>query len=394
MQRFLVLRDKAGNWERPPVTLQAVAAPKWPGAPGEPVIEVVDGTPNTMADLSQRGDLLFVTPAMATRMIGPEPLDELRDDDTDPGWNLRIVGADRTPWSGAGTRVALLDTGIDATHPAFLGTRLTTREFVGTGIDDAHGHGTHRAGTILGRDLGGSRIGVARGVSDLLVAKTVTDEGLGTSTAFLQAVLWAARERADVIGFGLRFDMQAEAQALLAKGYPERLCQATALTAYRGNLRMLETALMMLGERAPLVLAAVGNDSLRTIAPDLLTGPSAPAAARGVLNIGSVGQAEDGVRASSFCNSGPAAMAPGEGIVSARPGGGLRSLNGTSMAMAHATGLAALWAEKLRTEGSPVSAQILAAHMLGQAQTAGFAHGSTLFDRGKGLLAAPLANYD
>lgn len=390
MQRFLVLRDKAGNWERPPVTLQAVAAPKWPGAPGEPVIDVVENSRETLASLSRNPQLLFVTPIMATRMIAPEPLDALRPEDSQPGWGIRAIAADRTPFTGQGTRLALLDTGIDAQHPAFEGVTLTTRDFVGTGIGDANGHGTHLAGTVLGRDQGGTRIGVARGVTDLLVAKAVTDEGRGTSDALMHALLWAAQAGASVVGFALRFDVQAEAETLLMQGYPERLCQATAMTAYRGNLRMLETALLMLGGNAPLVLAAIGNDCLRTIAPDLIAGPSAPAAARGVLAVGAVGEDSGLLQTSPFSNSGPALVAPGEGIASAQPGGGLRVLNGSSMAMAHAMGAAALWAEKLRAEGGPVNAHALAAKLVAEASTQGIAPESTLFEHGCGLIRAPL----
>ena len=66
--------------------------------------------------------------------------------------------------TGNGIVVAVLDTGIDKNHPAFSGAQIIEKDFSGEGNGDQHGHGTHCAGTILGRTTGGKRIGVAPGV--------------------------------------------------------------------------------------------------------------------------------------------------------------------------------------------------------------------------------------
>ncbi|CUH79307.1 S8 family serine peptidase [Tropicibacter naphthalenivorans] len=388
MQRLIVLRDRAGNWERPSVTLQAIAAPKWPGAPADPWIEVVDYDPGTMADLTSDPTLLFATPLIRTRLIGPEPLDDLSLNGSAPDWGVRQVGAMDSGFTGAGARVALLDTGIDTAHPAFEGVSLTTRDFVGTGIEDANGHGTHLAGTILGRDVDGTRIGVAPGTPRLIVAKALTDGGQGTSDAFLDALIWAAQTGAEIIGFAAKFDVLAETAALIAGGLPESLAHGVAMTAYRGNLRMVETILLMLGQ-PPLVLAAVGNDCLRTFSEREIAGPSAPAAARGVLAVGALTMGEDGLKPTPFSNAGPALAAPGAAITSACAGGGLRALNGTSMAMAHAVGVAALWSEALRRQDRPVTAQQLAASLVSHATLSGMDPRATPFDHGKGLVQAP-----
>ena len=60
-----------------------------------------------------------------------------------------------SPFTGLGIVVAVLDTGIDATHPAFAGVTLVKKNFTTEAAGDLHGHGTHCAGTIFGRDVSG-----------------------------------------------------------------------------------------------------------------------------------------------------------------------------------------------------------------------------------------------
>lgn len=390
MTTYILLRDRSGNWRRPEVSLGPKMELHDPGGTAEPFIDVEDLSPADLRDATRDEAVLTAAPAMPTRLIGPAALDALRDDAADVGWGLRAIGADRTRLCGTGARVAVLDTGIEAAHPAFAGVRVTGRDFAGTGLEDANGHGTHVAGTILGRDLGGLRIGVARGVTDLLVGKALADNGLGRSDAFLKAVLWALQEKADVLGFSLCFDTVAHVAALVEEGYPQSLATSSAVHAYRGNLRVFEMILDMLGGASgTLILGAVGNDSLRVISERFETGPAAPAAARGVLSAAALGQ-EDGVLSPApYSNLGPALCAPGSGVVSAGLGGGTRVLNGTSMAMAHVAGVAALWVERLRARGEPVTAAALAAHLARGATRDGIAPDASRVDIGHGLVQAP-----
>ncbi|WP_323767495.1 S8 family serine peptidase [Antarctobacter sp.] len=395
MTRYILLRDKAGNWRRPSVPLASGIAPEDPNAAARPHIEVADLSPQDLREAAGDRTLLTIQPTMPTRLIAPEPMDELRAADAVPGWGLRATGADDTPVSGAGVRIALLDTGIEARHPAFAGVSVKARDFAGTGIADANGHGTHISATVLGRDLGGTRIGVARGVTDLLVGKALADNGHGRSEDFLRAVLWALRGKADIIGFALAFDTPAQIEALIGEGYPAAQATMAAVHAYRGNLRICEMLLQMIGKgQVPLLLGAVGNDCLRTIAPEFETGPSAPASAAGVLAIGACGPDEDGLTPAPFTNAGAALVAPGVGIISAGLGGGLRTLNGTSMAMAHAVGIAALWVEQMRKDNTAVTAQTLAAKLIRTATHAPLSPRASYIDCGRGLVQAPMGKLD
>ncbi len=395
MARFIVLRDKANVWRRPAVPLTESIAPRAREAVAQPSIETLDLNPAELRDLMRDRSCLTVAPAMPTRIVNPEPLDDLRSDDAVPGWGLRAVGADWTRATGAGVRLAVLDTGIDRKHAAFQGVSMTCRDFVGTGIGDANGHGTHVAGTILGRDQGGTRIGVARGVTDLLVGKVLSDNGLGRSDAFLDAILWVFAERADVVSFALSFDIAAQVEVLTGDGYPLVQANTAAVNAYRGNLRIFELMLRMLqAKKGPLLLGAIGNDSLRVLSPEFETGPAAPAAASGVMAIGACGQGEVGLEPAVFSNAGPALAAPGVGVISASLGGGVRSLNGSSMATAHATGIAALWAEQLRDAGEVVNAQSLAAKLVSTATRKGLTANQTILDCGNGLVQGPRDQLD
>jgi subtilisin family serine protease len=395
MARFIVLRDKANVWQSRAMPIDAAITRGSVAGPAQPQIASVNLDHISLRDLIRDPECLAVAPVMPTRLVNPEPLDDLRAKDTVPGWGIHAVGADWTRTTGAGARIALLDTGIDKGHAAFKGVRLHIRDFVGSGIEDANGHGTHMAGTILGRDQGGTRIGVARGVQELWVAKAIADQGLGRSDQFLEAVLWSITEGVDVACFALSFDIAAHVAELEAEGYPTVQANVAAANAYRGNLRMFEFLLAMVdpAER-PLFLGAVGNDSLRVISPEFETGPAAPAAAENVIAVGAVGPSEIGLMPAPFSNIGPGLVAPGVGIISASLGDGLRSLNGSSMATAHVAGVAALWIEEMRAQGQSIDTRALAARLTATCTRAALAPRQTTLDCGRGLVQGPRDQLD
>jgi len=100
-------------------------------------------------------------------------------------------------FGGEGERIAILDTGVNA-HQC-LPTPVSERSFVGGGsARDGHGHGTHCAGTALGR----SGIGAACR-AELLNGKVLTDGGSGNSGGIAAGIRWAVDEGATIISMSL-----------------------------------------------------------------------------------------------------------------------------------------------------------------------------------------------
>ena len=392
MTRILLLRDGSGQWHG----ANGTARPT-PEEPLQPVIEAVDLDPAGLREALRAPGVLLHAPVMPTRLVEPEPLDSLRAGDAVPGWGLQATGVGATGLTGAGVTVALLDTGIETGHPAFDGMILRTRDFAGTGVEDANGHGTHLAGTVFGRDIGPIRIGVARGVTRAIIAKALTDQGRGTTEGFVNALVWSAAEGAEIIAFALALDCTAAIEELTQQDFPDSLACAQSRHAERMTLAMTAFILRMFAANArfggsPVVLAAVGNDSRRMIAPEMETGPVAPAAATGVIPVAAFGPDEgDGFRLLPVCNTGAVLAAPGGGIVSAALDGGLRALNGSSMAVAHAAGIAALWSEHLRKAGK-TGAEALIAAMLAACKRDGLAADVAPLDCVAGMVCAPRAS--
>src|SRR5262245_13462417 len=93
---------------------------------------------------------------------------------------------------GQGIRVAVLDTGIDESHPDLALAIDDARDFTRSryGPIDQNGHGTHTAGTIAARQNNVGVIGVAPDCR-LLIAKVLGDDGSGSSTNVAAGIDWA-----------------------------------------------------------------------------------------------------------------------------------------------------------------------------------------------------------
>lgn len=329
--------------------------------------------------------------AMPTQLIDPVGLAETIPAAI-PAWGLSAVRADVSAFDGRGVTVAVLDTGIDAAHAAFAGVTLEQRDFSGDGDDDINGHGTHCAGTIFGRDVAGSRIGVARGVTNALIGKVLGNNGRGSSEWLFDAMLWASQNRANVISMSLGFDFPGLVQEL-ARRMPVNMATSQALEAYRANLRMFDALMAIIRHGEPfgrdaVVVAASGNESRHDLTPPIPIGVSVPAAADGVVSVGAIEPSASGFAIARFSNRFPRLCAPGVGIPSAKPGGGLQSMDGTSMATPHVAGIAALWRQKLVAEGV-VTAAAVTGNLLASTTRVGFAPNTLPADRGMGLVQAP-----
>ena len=231
-------------------------------------------------------------------------------------------------YDGTGVTVAVLDTGIDDTHPDLQGKVDVAKSFVGGTAKDGHGHGTHVASTITGS--GATYKGVAPGAR-LAIGKVLSDAGSGTITGIIDGMEWAAQEvGADIVSMSLGSGP--------TDGTDPGSQAVNALTASTGTLFVI----------------AAGNDG---------PGPGtvgAPGVADAALTVAATDK-QDAM--ASFSSRGPrddGAMkpdiaAPGVAITAARATGTsmgtpvdahYTTANGTSMATPHVAGAAAILTQR------------------------------------------------
>jgi subtilisin family serine protease len=357
-------------------------------------IDVDDIDHGRVSALRREPGVEAVAPAIPVKLIAPvETADVVQPAVPGTAWGVKAVGAETSPWTGQGVVVAVLDTGIDAAHPAFVGVTVIQEDFTGEGNGDTHGHGTHCAGTILGRVTEGVRIGVAPGVTTALIGKVLGENG-GSSAQIVNAIQWAIQKGANVISMSLGIDFPGlQARLQNVQGYPPELATSLALEGYRANVILFERLASFVKTfgsltQPAILVAAAGNESRTDQDPKFKIAVSPPAVSDGFISVAALGESPQGLSVAPFSNTGASVSGPGVAIVSAKVGGGLRAMSGTSMATPHVAGVAALWAEKLERRG-PLLASQWTAQLLANAVTTPLRPGFDSVDVGAGLVRAP-----
>lgn len=246
----------------------------------------------SMAFIDQ-GSMAFIDGQMPTRFFGQMQLDR-----------LRIQEAQKIS-RGGGVRVAVIDTGIDFSHPLFAGRRLNqgydfvdddptpTDELGGNGS----GHGTFVAGLIV----------LSAPDVNIMPLRAFSADGRGTSYDIARAIRYAADNGADVINmsFGLRDEDE-----------------------------LIRDAMYYAWQRKVFMVASAGNSSEEDV--------NFPASDDMALAVTSTNGSND--FKAPFANFGKSVdvAAPGTGLYSAFPGNRWANWDGTSFSTALVSGEAAL----------------------------------------------------
>jgi subtilisin family serine protease len=196
-------------------------------------------------------------------------------------------------------RVAVIDSGIDDTHPEFAGRILAEKSFVGGSVADTQGHGTFVAGEIAAATNNALGIAGIAFPAELLIAKVVEPDGTISPDVEARAIRWAVDQGARVINLSLG--------GLRDPGHPERDTYS----------RQEEQAIEYARSSNVVVVAAVGNGDEAPSSPWPYA--SYPAALPHVLGVSALSQ--DG-NVPGFSNRDAIyndISAPGDGIISTFP---------------------------------------------------------------------------
>lgn len=242
---------------------------------------------------------------------------------------------------GSGVSVAVIDTGLDRTHPLLAGNVVAGIDLVFGGDDpvDRFGHGTHVAGTIGATD---QNIGVAPDV-DLIGLQVFQSGGSAANTTIEDALEWVAANRQEYnivavnmsLGSGF-FSSEAQATSSILFDDIQRLEQAGVTVVSAGGNSFKNNEFQNFGAPAVISTLAVGAVWQDGSLPSARWGDGAIDFSTGTDRLVSFTQRLDAPNT---------LFAPGALIRSTVPGGGLEDKAGTSMAAPIVAGVVALMQE-------------------------------------------------
>jgi subtilisin len=253
------------------------------------------------------------------------------------------VGSPTTTSNGEGVGVAVLDTGVDLTHPDLAGAVNSFSAF-GASCQDDQGHGTHVAGTIAARDNNVDVLGVAP-KAQIYCVKVLDNTGSGSDATVMAGLDWVLSHH------------NAVAPAIRVVN------MSLGREGSVGDNPAMHDLIVQLEAAGVAVVVAAGNDPAMETSQQIPAGYSEVIAVASTTAIGGSNQcrflsspiAADTASYFTTDGSGVTVSAPGEdsenvsraclisstGILSTRLGGGTTRMSGTSMASPHVAGIVA-----------------------------------------------------
>ena len=286
-------------------------------------------------------NVAFVTPDRPVQAIGSVPL---APSETAPTGVRRIGAATTTTGRQASTvNVAVIDTGIDLSHPDLNAVSGTNCVRSGQSAQDDNGHGTHVAGTIAAKNTGAGVVGVAPGTT-LYAVKVLNSAGSGTFSGVICGIDWVTANASAK-------NIKVANMSLGGGGANDNNCGNT-------NADALHKAICNSTAAGTTYVVAAGNSavdfsgSVPAAYPEALTvtamsdSDGLPGAVGGAPTCRS-GELDDAY--ASFSNFAVAQTemnhtiaGPGVCILSTWLSGGYNTISGTSMATPHLVGVVAL----------------------------------------------------
>ncbi|TWJ26705.1 type VII secretion-associated serine protease mycosin [Micromonospora sagamiensis] len=262
-------------------------------------------------EITAVGTPLRPRPVVVDPVRAPARTDQVRDDQ----WQLDVLDAE-SAWrtsTGRGVTVAVIDSGVDATHPDLVGQVLPGLDLVapdGTAEPDPVGHGTTVAALIAGRrDDHRGVVGLAPDAKVLPIRVLDEENRYDDALVVAKGVRWAVDNGARVINLSLGGGGDS---AALAAALDYAFARDVVVIACTGNLAVSSGTRIWYPAREPGVIAVAG---LERSGGDLWSG--------------------------SITGPETVLTAPATGLVGARPGGYWR-VQGTSFAAPLVTASAAL----------------------------------------------------
>ena len=224
-------------------------------------------------------------------------------------WGIARVGADQV-WAttdGDMVKVAVIDTGIDLTHPDLQDNIKGGYNAIypTKSANDDNGHGTHVAGIIAAAQNGIGVVGMGPKI-DLYAVKALNRQGSGYLSDIIEGLDWSIANGIQVVNMSL---------------------------GAKTNVQSFHDAVIKAYQAGLVLVAAAGNDYGGAV--------NFPAAYPEVV---AVSATDSGDQVAAFSSVGPEVdlSAPGVGIFSTYKGSSYKTLSGTSMATPHVAGAAAL----------------------------------------------------
>lgn len=303
-------------------------------------IKGISAGPDTLTSLRTHPDVLYAEPDYGVRASGTGRLPD--DERLDEQWSIQAIHAPEA-WARISTSdlvVAVIDTGVDYTHPDLAENIWTNAgETAGNGIDDdgngyvddtigwnchddtpdpmdGHGHGTHCAG-IIGA-VGNNGTGVA-GVCwhvNIMPLKALGNNGKGSISNIVEAIDYAIRMDADV------------------------LSNSWTLPPGGGSYsRALEQAIEAADAAGVLFIVAAGQDSA-----NIDQTPSFPSAfnSPNIIAVAATDSHDALIPTSNYGASTVDLTAPGAGVLNTDLHAGYQPRGGSSAAAPHVAGACAL----------------------------------------------------